>query len=69
MCDKNNIGLMYFRLGRSELHWLFSIFNKDECDIHRSFWAILENVVLSPTANDLSDKFPRKICEYHSHPC
>ena len=26
MCDKNNIGLIYFRLGRSELHWLFSIF-------------------------------------------
>ena len=30
MCDKNNIGLIYFRLGRSELCWLFSIFTKDD---------------------------------------
>ena len=32
MCNRNNIGLIYFRLGRSELHWLFEIFNKDDCD-------------------------------------
>ena len=46
----------------------FNYFTKDDCDIHRSFWAILENVLLLPTGNDLSYKFPRKICEYHSHP-
>ena len=27
--------------------------------IHRYFWAILENVVISPTGNDLSHMFPR----------
>ena len=35
-----------------------------------SNWAVqnAQNVVISPTGNDLSHKFPRKICEYHSHP-
>ena len=69
MFDKNSIGLIYFRLGRSKLRWLFSIFNRDDCDIHRYFLAILENVVISLTGSDLNHMFPRNICEYHSHPC
>ena len=47
---------------------MLTFFNIQQ-DIHRYFWAILENVVISPTGNDLSHMFPRNICEYHSHPC
>ena len=54
-------------LGRSELHWHFSIFNKDDCDILRYFWEIQENVVLSSIRNDLNHMFPRNICDYYSH--
>ena len=31
MCDTNNIGFIFFKLGRSKLSLRFSIFNKDEC--------------------------------------
>ena len=42
----------------------FSIFDKDDCDIHRHFWAILENLVISLRGNDLIHMFPRNICDY-----
>ena len=64
MCDKNNIGLIYFRPGRSKLLWLFSILNNDDCHNHRYFWETCDWGHFLWVILQHFLELPRSICEY-----
>ena len=52
--------------GGSFVNFLELVNYKGNCRQDAHYSAILENVVILPTGNDLSHKFARNICEYQS---